>query len=467
MTNELEKIKANLKQNSPVYSAIQNPPPFDVGEFQNQILDEKTMLLEFSFGKEESSLWVIEKNNFSSFTLPPREKLETSIQRLRELLDSREMLENETVADYQGRINKAEKLYWQEAQILSSDLLGQIADRLGEKRLIIVPDGKLHYFPVLALPFPNSGTNEPILLTNEGIYEPSASTLLILAKNEKQASAAEKVLLVFADPVFSGDDSRLASGAKSEAAGDSSTINNFRFAESLNSLPRLLASKNESETITEIIGASKSDVFSGFAANREQLLNSDISKYKFIHFATHGLIDENRPELSGILLSRFNENGQKLNEFVRLHDIYGMNLSANLVVLSACSTGIGKEMRGEGLQSLNNAFLQTGAKSVVSSLWKVDDYATLELMKDFYAAMAEENLTPSEALRKAKIKMRQDPRFESPFYWAAFTIQGDFRRTPDLSGSRNYKAFFFISLLVIFLFGILMWLTRRRSQLKF
>ena len=462
LENELEKIKADLKQNSPVYSAIQNPSPFDIGEFQNQILDDNTILLEFSFGRDESYLWVIEKNNFSVFVLPPREKLETAIQKLRELLDSREMLENETVADYQARIDEAEKLYWQEARVLSSDLLGQISDRLGSKRLIIVPDGKLHYFPVPALPFPNSETNEPILMTNEVISEPSASTLLILAKNEKQFPAAEKNLLIFADPVFSGDDSRLTSGNKSEEIENSAELNHFRFAESLNSLPRLPASKDESETITTIIGASKSDVFSGFSANRENLLDLDISKYKIIHFATHGLINENRPELSGIVLSRFDETGQKIDEFVRLHDIYGLNLSANLVVLSACSTGIGKEVRGEGLQSLNNAFLQVGAKTVMSSLWKVDDYATLELMKNFYSSMADENLPPSQALREAKIKMRQNPRFNSPFYWAAFTIQGDFRRTPDLSGGRDYKTYLLILLPPIFLLGMWIWLRRRK-----
>ncbi len=463
LSNELEGIKANLKQNSPVYSAIQNPPPFDIGEFQNQIPDDKTMLLEFSFGQDESYLWVIEKTGFSAYILPAREKIETAIQKLRELLNLREMLENETVTDYQTRLAEAEKNYWQEAQNLSNNLLGQISDRLGEKRLVIVPDGKLHYFPVSALPFPNSETNEPILLTNEIVYEPSASTLLILAKNEKQSATPEKNLLVFADPVFSGDDSRLTSGNKSEETGDSTGLNNVRFAESRNSLPRLSASKYESESITDIIGSSKSDAYSGFSASREQLLNSNISDYKIIHLATHGSIDENRPELSGIVLSRFDQNGQKVDEFIRLHDIYGMNLSANLVVLSACSTGIGKEVRGEGLMSLNNAFLQVGAKSVMSSLWKVDDYATLELMKNFYASMADENLTPSQALRSAKIKMMRDPRFKSPFYWAAFTIQGDYKRTPNLSDGWNYKTYLLILLLPIFLFGTWIWLKQRKQ----
>jgi hypothetical protein len=131
----------------------------------------------------------------------------------------------------------------------------------------------------------------------------------------------------------------------------------------------------------QIIGESASTALGGAAATRERALDASISDYKIIHFATHGLINEERPELSGIVMSQFDETGQNLKGVVRLQDIYEMNLSADTVVLSACNTGIGKEVKGEGLLSLNNAFLQAGAKTVVSSLWKVDDYAAQELMK--------------------------------------------------------------------------------------
>ena len=161
------------------------------------------------------------------------------------------------------------------------------------------------------------------------------------------------------------------------------------------------------------------------------------------------------------MLSRFDETGQKLNEFVRLQDIYGLNLNSDLVVLSACSTGIGKEVKGEGLMSLNNAFLQVGAKSVMSSLWKVEDNATLELMKNFYASMAEEKLTPSKALQEAQIKMWQSGRYKSPFYWAAFTLQGDYKRAPNLSRDFPYAIFLSVIGLAVLAFGIF-WLYRFR-----
>lgn len=222
------------------------------------------------------------------------------------------------------------------------------------------------------------------------------------------------------------------------------------FAESLSSLTRLTESKIEGDSILNFADSSKSDIFTGFAATRERFLNENVSEYKILHFATHGLIDEKRPELSGIIFSRFNEKREKLDEFVRLHDIYGLNLNADLVVLSACETGIGKEEKGEGLLSLNNGFLQVGAKTVLSSLWKVEDSATVELMKNFYEILANEETTSSKALQKAQIKMWESGRYKSPFYWAAFTIQGDFKRKPDISSNAPY------SLLAIGLFGFIL-----------
>ena len=433
LENRLEEIQANLKQNSPIYSAIKNPAPFDVGEFQQNVLDDDSLLLEFSFGKEESYLWLIGKTEFSSYILLPREQIESKVDTLRELLASREKLRDESIEAYQNRIAKADVDYWTIAKDLSRDLFGQVADKFGNKRLIIVPDGKLGYFPVSALPLPNSENSEPILLSNEVVYEPSASTLSIFSDNKNQLNSTAKSLLIFSDPVFAADDSRLSAENKNDLSAQANSIEKFRFVESLNSLVRLDSSKTEADSIVDILGTSNADNFSGFSANRDRLLNINAADYKIIHFATHGLIDESRPELSGIVLSRFDENGQKTDEFFRLQDIYGMNLNSDLVVLSACNTGIGKEVKGEGLMSLNNAFLSVGAKSVMASLWKVEDGATLELMKNFYDAMANEKLTPSKALQKAQIKMWRNSRYQSPFYWAAFTVQGDYRNVPDIS----------------------------------
>lgn len=452
LTNAHEEIKANLKQTSPVYLTIRNPAPFDVAEFQNRILDDKTILLEFSFGKDESYLWILDKTQLSTYRLLPRRQIESRIKNLRSLLAEREMRENETVENYQERIIQAEKLYWQEARLLSEEILGQAAAQITDKRLVIVADGDLQYFPLGALPLPGANTEEPILLTNEIVYEPSAQMLFLLADNfQPSFPAASKDLLVFSDPVFSADDARLSKDLKiddnfpSKASG----ANALRYVESLKSLPRLTASKEEGNLVADVIGWEKADVLTGFSATRERALSSEVSDYKIVHFATHAIINEENPELSGIVLSRFDMQRLKMDEIVRLQDIYGLNISADLVVLSACNTGIGKEIKGEGLMSLNSAFLQVGAKSVVSSLWKVEDYATLETMKIFYQILVREKATPSQALRQAQIKMRQNERYRSPFYWAAFTVQGDFSKSPEISTRSSYSVYWLMILIPV------------------
>jgi CHAT domain-containing protein len=313
--------------------------------------------------------------------------------------------------------------------------LGPVADLIPGKRLIVVADGKLNYLPLAALPFPNAVDRRPILQTNEIDYEPSAAVLLFSTKRARPEPQSPRDLLVFSDPVYSNDDPRISpeaigkftEAAKTEEAGQE------RGVDTLEGLFRLPASFEEGETIAEIIGRSHSKVLSGFAANRDSATSADMGHFKVVHFATHGLIDDNRPELSGLVLSRFDETGHPRSEMIRLQDIYGMALRSDLVVLSACKTGVGKEIRGEGLMSLNVAFLQAGAKSVVSSLWKVDDRATHVLMEQFYRNMAEKNLTTADALRQAQLEMSEDPRYSSPFYWAAFVIHGDFRGTPGFS----------------------------------
>jgi CHAT domain-containing protein len=325
-------------------------------------------------------------------------------------------------------------------------LFGQVADKIADKRLIIVPDGKLQYFPLGALPFPGSENAQPIIVSNEIVYEPSAQTLSLISRQHAVEADTKKDLLIFSDPVFSEADSRFPVGAEKATAVAEGEIpqEQFRFVESLNSLSRLVSSKAERESITQIIGSSNTDSLDGFSANRENLLNAKTSGYKILHFASHAFVNEERPELSGIVLSRFSQDGQKLDEFFRLHDIYDLNLNADLVVLSACQTGIGKEIRGEGLMSLDNAFLQSGAKSVLSTSWKVDDRATAELMKSFYKKLFE-GLTPSAALRLAQLEMLNSAEFKSPFYWAAFSLRGDYR-TP-ISFSRDYTKFLFLLLI--------------------
>ena len=146
-----------------------------------------------------------------------------------------------------------------------------------------------------------------------------------------------------------------------------------------------------------------------------------------IHIATHGILNSRNPELSGLVMSLVDENGLPQNGFLRLHEIYNLDLPADLVVLSACQTGLGQEVRGEGLVGLTRGFMYAGAARVVVSLWNVDDAATAELMVNFYRGMLSEGLSPGSALRAAQVKMWEQKQWSAPYYWAAFTLQGEWR----------------------------------------
>ena len=191
-------------------------------------------------------------------------------------------------------------------------------------------------------------------------------------------------------------------------------------------MPRLPFTRKEAQTILSLVHADQRFVALDFAANQTAATSDKLSQYRFVHFATHGLLNSKRPELSGIVLSLFNEEGAEQDGFLRANEVYNLNLPAELVVLSGCQTGLGKDVRGEGLVGLTRGFMYAGAARVLVSLWEVDDEATSELMGRLYRGMlGKRRLTPAAALREAQISLWRDKPWGSPYYWAAFTLQGE------------------------------------------
>jgi CHAT domain-containing protein len=205
-------------------------------------------------------------------------------------------------------------------------------------------------------------------------------------------------------------------------------------------------------------------VATGFDATREKLAGTDLTKYAILHFATHGVLDPKRPENSGLFLSMVNRDGQSQNGFVGLQDIYGLHAPVDLVVLSACRTGLGKDIRGEGLIGLTRGFMYAGASSVIASLWKVDDESTAELMKRFYTNMLQGNMTRAAALRAAQNSIRQEPQWRSPYYWAAFTLQGDYGEVIKPTAKTAWKFYLKIIIGVVLLGLVARALGRSYSQ---
>jgi CHAT domain-containing protein len=301
-----------------------------------------------------------------------------------------------------------------------------------------VAEGSLNYIPFQILPSPLTDT-EPLVTSYEVINTPSASILGELRREAASRRPAAKALLAFGSPVFASNYAQLKHTDGSEQLATMQTLGTRLLYHALRDidlngdlfdpsvLQPLFYARREVTNLLEVATSDETVVAIDFDATRERLLDTDLSQFAILHFATHGLLDTRRPENSGLVLSTISREGRAQNGFIGLQDIYGLHAPVDLVVLSACRTALGKDVRGEGLLGLTRGFMYAGAASVVASLWKVDDEATAELMKEFYTNMLQRGMTKSDSLRAAQNTIRQRPEWHSPYFWAAFTLQGEFR----------------------------------------
>jgi CHAT domain-containing protein len=317
---------------------------------------------------------------------------------------------------------------------LSSLILQPLVEPIGDRRLIVVADGALTYLPFQVLPLLRNGAVNRLLEDREVVALPSMSVLAAL-RNREDTEPPTKWLAAFADPVFEKTDPRLANIVGNDDAGRDSDVlaRSLLTRSSLTGpLSRLSYTLQEATAIADLVpdeAVSEADplVAVGFEASRDKVLGSALGDYRFLHFATHGKVDTEIPALSALVLSRFDENGEAQDGYLRLHDIFNMKLNADLVVLSACQTGLGTNILGEGLVGLTQGFLYAGARSLLVSLWDVPDRATAELMTLFYGQILEHGLSPAAALRNAQQSMSSDRRWSDPYYWGAFTLSGDWQ----------------------------------------
>jgi CHAT domain-containing protein len=402
LTEQTEKLRLELRKNNPKFADLTEGKTVSAAEIQN-LLDEKTVLIEYKLGEKRSFLWLVTKNTIDVFVLPSRRQIE----------DKANVLYSLITAD-----NPNEKvLTAKTANELSNILLAPIAEKINGKRLAIVAEGTLQYLPFSALPVPNA--KEKILADeNEIVVLPSASVLAQIRENSVQNRTFNKTIAIFADPVFDEKDTRI------KRDNSQKIIENKQFTKKL---PRLIASRQEALNISNFAEKTKINLQTDFAANIENVADKNLSDYRILHFATHGFLDTAKPAESGLLFSLYDEKGVPQNGFLNLDGIYNLNISSDLVVLSACQTALGKDIRGEGLIGLSRGFLYAGSKQIVASLWKVDDSATAEFMRLFYRNHLEKNMPAAAALRQAKLEMKKIPRYKSPFYWGAFTLLGDWR----------------------------------------
>ena len=454
LTAELREVEGRIRAASPHYAAMAMPSPLGPKEIQQQVLDPETLLLEYALGEERSYLFVVSRDSLNAFTLPPRAELQTAAQELYELLTARNRRPaGEPEAARRIRLEKAQAEYPRAAERLSRMVLEPAAPLLGARRLVIVPAGMLQYVPFSALPDPGSSSSGEsgrwLLENHEIVYLPSASVLAALRQEISARKPALGAVAVLADPVFDKDDARVgqyrASGsgkpdaavsgsdAGRSAAGDEkpSALLDLSLRNSdpepRGRLQRLPFSRREAEAIGAITPNGQGFVALDFRASRLTATSRELSRYRIVHFATHALVDSRNPALSGIVLSLVDESGAPQDGFLRLHDIFNLKLPAELVVLSACQTALGKDVEGEGLIGLTRGFLYAGAARVAASLWNVDDPATAELMSRFYRSMLSGNMRPTAALRAAQLEMSRQKRWQDPYYWASFQLQGEWK----------------------------------------
>jgi CHAT domain-containing protein/tetratricopeptide (TPR) repeat protein len=421
---EQEELRTEIRIASPNYAALKFPIPLTLPEIQQKVLDDDTLLLTYSLGTDRSYLWLVSKTEIQSYELPKRSIIEAKAQKFYE----------------EQKINPAQYIRFDGPEFgaqLSQILLQPVANKLGKKRLLIVADGALQYIPFAALPLCKDATcdNPSQLITNHEIVNaPSISTIDIIRTSKRQKPT--KTLAVIADPVFGADDPRVSAQVREAKLPpkDSSKILASQQLErsaresGIMKFDRIKGTSDEADSILPLVPSNMRLKKVSFDANREFVTTSpELGKYRYISFATHGILNSNQPELSGLVLSRIDKKGKSLNGFLQLNDIFNLQLSADLVVLSACETGLGKEIKGEGSIGLTRGFMYAGTSRVVVSLWQVSDDGTAALMKKFYTNILQKKLTPAAALRAAQLEMSQDEKYADPYYWAGFTLQGEWR----------------------------------------
>lgn len=433
-------VQAEIRAKSPRYAALTQPQPATLSDVQRDVLDDDTLMLEYALGDERSYLWAVTRTTMESYELPPRAEIEAAARGVYESLTARAPGADESSAGQQPGAGSLDEQYWQRAAVLSRMVLEPAAARLGARRLLVVADGGLQYIPFSALPVPPESPARPgprpLMLEHEVVHLPSASVLVSLRGESSSRRPAPKTVAVLADPVFEANDTRmrppggerrLATRGEGGLEGLKTSLRSSAPRAARAGFSRLPASREEADRIIALTPPGEGIKVLDFAANRASAMSPQLGEYRIVHFATHGILNGEHPELSGLALSQFDEQGRPQNGFLRLHDVYNLSLPVEVVVLSACDTGLGKDIRGEGLSGLMRGFMYAGASSVTASLWKVDDEATADFMTFFYRGMLEEGLSPAAALRGAQISMWEQRRWHSPYYWAAFVLQGDYQ----------------------------------------
>jgi CHAT domain-containing protein len=472
LSAEYDSLENQIRAASPRYGALTSAQPLTLSEVQQKVLDADTVLLEYSLGREQSYLWAVTTAGVSLRQLPARDKLDALAMAVRDkivpqslrraLLDAggqtRGMLEERGLALSNNATTANVAAFAESAHALYQAAVAPAAPLVAGKRVLVVADGALNYVPFESLVTAAGGGGDYSTLpyfirTNEVTYAPSAS---VVAAIRQQAAAAgggttanSRGLLLVADPIFDASDPRAkilqgAGGAATSAGqsgemlavnsavGDLTGASNTAAAGGNVKLVRLNGTRAEAQAIAAFARASglAPDIWLDLDASENKVKTTDVSKYRILHVATHGLLNTERPQFTGVVLSLVGNRAGGGDGFLRTDEIFNLRLGSPLVMLSACETGLGRERRGEGVIGLTRAFMYAGAPTVGVSLWSVSDKSTADLMTDFYKRLLTKGspaTSPSASMRAAQLAMIEGKKYSAPFHWAPFVLVGDWR----------------------------------------
>ena len=459
LQTEFDSIENQIRVASPKYASLTASQPISLGDVQQRLLDSHSILLEYSLGASASYLWAITQTGASLYKLPDRKTIDQASVDFRvQLIPAKlraPIVGINAASDMQakrsldlgptGAPTENVARYISAANALYKLTVEPAANLIGDKRVLVVADGALNYVPFQALVSAPTGSDYASLAylvnKNEFIYAPSSSVVSVIRQQTTRPTG--KDILLVADPVFSVEDPRAQmSGLPTEASGGtrglglSSAISDVSGSNDAATSPsgsgprivRLRGTRTEAEQIAQLTKTSggHADSWLDFNASENNVESRDIQKYRVVHFATHGLLDAEHPQFSGLILSLVGNQGN--DGFLRTDEIFNLRLGGPLVMLSACETGLGREKSGEGVIGLTRAFLYAGSPTVGVSLWSVADRSTADLMTDFYRNLfAKEGVSAATAMRASQQKMIAGKKYSAPFYWAPFVLEGDWR----------------------------------------
>jgi CHAT domain-containing protein len=450
LQTEYDDIENQIRTASPRYAALTGAQPQSLTDVQQKVLDDGTVLLEYSLGSDNSYLFAVAPSSVYLFKLGPRSTLEKLATDFRAQLIppklQRRIVGIDVVADQQRGLGLVEgpsenlTAFVAAANALYKAVVEPAGSVIGDKRLLVVADGALNYIPFEALVKTTDGADYSslgyLIKTNEIVYAPSGSVVAAIRQQGNKSSG--KNLLVIADPIFNSNDPRLKGNTALQASGEArglglgleSAINDVTDSSTPAvglQLARLTGTRTEAEEIGKAAraGGGQPDLWMDLNASEDNVRSRDMNNYRVIHIATHGLLDAQRPQFTGVVLSLV---GNKSNDgFLRTDEIFNLRMNPSLVMLSACETGLGKEKRGEGVIGLTRAFMYAGAPTVGVTLWSVADKSTADLMTDFYKRFLGSGTSAPGAMRNAQLSMISAKKYSAPFYWAPFVLVGEWK----------------------------------------